>query len=237
MTLIEGGQLGGHGWVPAQSGRLLAVGQLLHHLVQLPELAAGVEDIILHPEEDILAEAILAVPLCLLQPGGVAFQINADKAVVLGEVLLHPGQTQRIIADVVLVVIPLGGFQRGSEISSQGIVQPGLCLFGSLCGGTGRAPARHQALFAFLCQRLQQRVLCKECLCRFPALCGGLHRFTLLCLTGCDLLFADADIAAHLLHGLAGSLPCSFPGFFLAVMSCCSMGFSRQSASFCSCAV
>ena len=60
-------------------------------------------------------------------------------------------------------------------------------------------------------------MLCKECLCRLPALCGGLHRLTLLCLTGCDLLFADADIAAHLLHGLAGSLPCSFPGFFLAV--------------------
>ena len=123
---------------------------------------------------------------------------------MLGAVLLHSGQTQRIIADVVLVVIPLGRFQRGSEISSQGIVQPGLCLFGSLCGGTGRAPARHQALFAFLCQRLQQRVLCKECLCLLPALCGGLHRLTLLCLAGCDLLFADADIAAHLLHGLAG---------------------------------
>ena len=70
----------------------------------------------------------------LLQTGGVAFQVDAHKALVLGTVLVQPRQTQRVITDVVLVVGLLGRFQRAGEVGRQGIVQPGLCLFGGLCG-------------------------------------------------------------------------------------------------------
>ena len=214
--LIEGRQLRVAAGLQLKAVDLLAVGQLLHHLVQLPELPPCVEDIVLHAEQDILAEAVLAVPLGLLQTGGVAFQIDAHKALVLGAVLVQPCKAQRIIAHIVLVVGLLGRFQRAGQIDGQRIVQLGLRLFRSLCGGAGLI-CRGQRQHPGAGQRLHQRMRRKEApgsigalLCRFPCL-------FLLCFAGGDLLLAHADIAARLLHGGAGSLPRGFAGFFLLV--------------------
>ena len=64
-----------------------------------------------------------AVPLRLLQAGGVALQVDAHKALMLGAVLLQPGKPQGIIADVAPVVFPLRRFQRAVQVDSQRIVQ------------------------------------------------------------------------------------------------------------------
>ena len=174
--LIERSQLRVTAGLQLKAVDFFAVGQLFHHLVQLPELPPGIEDVVLHAEEDVLAEAVLAVALGLLQTGGVAFQVDAHKALVLGTVLVQPRQTQRVITDVVLVVGLLGGFQRAGEVGRQGIVQPGLCLFGGLCGGCGLV-GRSKGLHPGAGQRLQQRMGRKELpgrvgalLCRLPGL-------------------------------------------------------------------
>ena len=195
----------------------LAVGQLLHDLVQLPELPPGVEDIVLHAEQDILAEAVLAVPLRLLQTGGVALQVDAHKALVLGAVLFQPGKPQGIITDIALVVFPLRRFQRAVQVDGQGIVQLGLCLFGSLRGGAGRLVRPGQRLLTAAGERLHQRMSGKEALGGLCALFGGVHRFLLLRLAGRDLFFAHAQVAAGLFHGGAGGFPCGFAHLFLLI--------------------
>ena len=214
--LIEGRQLRVAAGLQLKAVDLLAVGQLFHHLVQLPELSPCVEDIVLHAEQDILAEAVLAVPLGLLQTGGVAFQIDAHKALVLGAVLVQPRKAQRIIAHIVLVVGLLGRFQRAGQIDGQRIVQLGLRLFRSLCGGAGLI-RRGQRQHPGAGQRLHQRMRRKEAPGSIGALLGRLPCLFLLRFAGGDLLFAHADVAARLLHGGAGSLPRGFAGFFLLV--------------------
>ena len=196
---------------------LLAVGQLLHDLVQLPELPPGVEDIVLHAEQNILAEAVLAVPLRLLQAGGVALQVDAHKALMLGAVLLQPGKPQGIIADIAPVVFPLRRFKGAVQVDSQRIVQLGLCLFGGLRGGAGRFIRPGQRLLTAAGERLHQRVGGKKALGGLCALFGGVHRFLLLRLTGGDLFFAHAQITAGLLHGSTGGFPCGFAHLFLLI--------------------
>ena len=176
--LIERRQLGIPAGLQLKAVDLFAVGQLFHHLVQLPELPPGVEDIVFHPEEDVLAEAVLAVFLGLLEAGSVPLQVNADQALVLGTVLLYPRKAQRIIADVPLVVGFLGRLQRPGQVELQRLVQLGLGLFGGLCHGTVglclvRAGEGRPALPG---QRLQQRILCKECIGGIGAGLRGLHR-------------------------------------------------------------
>jgi len=135
---------------------------------------------------------------------------------VLGAVLLQPGQPQRIIAHIVLVVGLLGRFQRAGQVHGQCIVQLCLCLFGGLRGGAGLVGGgKRQHPGAR--QRFHQRVRGKESLCGVGTLRGSLTSLFLLRFAGSDLLFADADVAAHLLHGGAGGLPCGFAGLFLFV--------------------
>ena len=132
-----------------------------------------------------------------------------------------------------LVVGLLGGFQRAGEVGRQGIVQPGLCLFGGLCGGCGLV-GRSKGLHPGAGQRLQQRMGRKELPGRVGALLCRLPGLFLFGFAGSDLFFAHADVAAHLLHSGAGGFPCGFPRFFLAV-HLLQQGFSRYSASLPSC--
>ncbi len=113
----------------------------------------------------------------------------------------------------------LGRLQRPGQVELQRLVQLGLGLFGGLCHGTVglclvRAGEGRPALPG---QRLQQRILCKECIGGIGAGLRCLHRLFPLSLTGGQLLLADADVPAHLLHGSAGSVPGFLPGFFLFV--------------------
>ena len=64
--LIERSQLRVTAGLQLKAVDFFAVGQLFHHLVQLPELPPGIEDVVLHAEQDVLAEAVLAVALGLL---------------------------------------------------------------------------------------------------------------------------------------------------------------------------
>ena len=135
---------------------------------------------------------------------------------MLGAVLVQPRKAQRIIAHIVLVVGFLGRFQRAGQIDGQRIVQLGLRLFRSLCGGAGLI-CRGQRQHPGAGQRLHQRVRRKEAPGSIGALLYRLPCLFLLCFAGGDLLLAHADVAARLLHGGAGSLPRGFAGFFLLV--------------------
>ena len=136
---------------------------------------------------------------------------------MLGAVLLQPGKPQGIIADIALVIGFLRRFQRAVQVDSQGIVQLGLCLFGSLRGGAGRLIRPGQRLLTAAGERLHQRVGGKETLGGLCALFGGVHCLLLLRLAGGDLFFAYAQVAAGLLHGSASGFPCGLAHLFLLI--------------------
>ena len=71
----------------------------------------GVDDVILHPIENVLPEALAAPLLGLVQAGGIPLQVHVDQPVPLLPENLDSLQPQRIVAGISAIILLLLGDQ------------------------------------------------------------------------------------------------------------------------------